>query len=129
MTMSEQRLSPLWRVLPRRSSVSGVRPGVTADVNCEEHWIFPEVGITSLEERMIIATVVKIGVLVMMNTHCYSFNGDMFLQKAGGPIGLRSTCAVARITMSKWDAKWMEKMSMNNIKGRTIDIWTTYAHS
>ena len=38
------------------------------------------------------------------------------MQKAGGPIGLRSTCAIARITMNEWDHKWMEVMKKNNIK-------------
>ena len=67
---------------------------------------------------MIVATVVRIGVLVMMNTHVYAFNGQNYLQTAGGPIGLRSTCAVAQITMNKWDEKWISMMEINNIKVR-----------
>ena len=47
--------------------------------------------LTEYEKRLLVATVVKIGVLVMMNTHIYSWNGEIYLQKAGGPIGLRST--------------------------------------
>ena len=65
-----------------------------------------------------IATIVQIGVLVMMNTHLYSFNGKTFIQQGGGPIGLRSTCAVARVVMNEWDAKWMEKLEENNVKVR-----------
>ena len=95
MNKTDQRTSPLWRVLPSRTSGGGVRPGVTANPEKEDHWYFPKVELTDLEERMIVATIVKIGVLVMMNTHVYSWNGDTYLQKAGGPIGLRSTCAVA----------------------------------
>ena len=44
--------------------------------------------------------------------------GDVFLQKAGGPIGLRSTCAVARVVMNKWDSLWLEKMKENNVRIR-----------
>ena len=82
-----------------------------------------------LEKRQIVATVIQIGVLTMMGTHVYSFDGNLFLQKAGGPIGLRSTCAVARITMSEWDARWVELMSYNNVelKGKSRymdDIFT-----
>ena len=67
---------------------------------------------------MIMATVIKIGVIVMMNSHVYEFNGDIFLQRAGGPIGLRSTCAVARVMMNVWDARWMEMVNSNNIRVR-----------
>ena len=117
LNKTDQRLSPLWRVLPRRKkSVGGVRPGVTASPECEENWIFPNVQLTDLEMRMIMATVIKIGVIVMMNTHVYEFDGCVYLQRAGGPIGLRSTCAVARVVMNAWDAKWMEMVSANNIR-------------
>ena len=56
-----------------------------------------------------------------MNTHVYTFDGELFLQKAGGPIGLRSTCAIARITMSTWDARWMKMMKENNIRMMAAD--------
>ena len=62
-----------------------------------------------------VATIVQIGVLVMMNTHLYNFNGYTFLQCEGGPIGLRATCAVARVVMNEWDARWMNLMKVNNI--------------
>ena len=54
----------------------------------------------------------------MMNTHVYSFDGKIFIQKEGGPIGLRSTCAVARVVMNEWDARWLETLEANNIKLR-----------
>ena len=44
--------------------------------------------LTSVEKRIIITTMVQIGVLVMFNTHVYFFNWQIFLQKAGSPIGL-----------------------------------------
>ena len=68
-----------------------------------------------MEKNKIVATIIQIGVLVMMNTHLYSFNGKTFLQKEGGPIGLRSTCAVARVVMNEWDTAWLERLEMNNI--------------
>ena len=100
MNKTDQRTSPLWRVLPRRTSGGGVRPGVTASPENEKHWFFPKVELTNLEKRMVVAMVVKVGVLVLMNTHVYSWNGETFLQRAGGPIGLRCTCAVARFVMN-----------------------------
>ena len=59
----------------------------------------------------------------MFNTHVDSFNGDLLLQKAGGPLGLRSTCAVARVTMNEWDARWQEILRLNNIKIREGDCY------
>ena len=67
------------------------------------------------------AMVIKVGILTMMNTHVYSWDGKTFLQKAGGPIGLRSTCAVARVVMNEWDSRWMEMCENNNIKLRKGD--------
>jgi hypothetical protein len=107
--------------MPRRTSRGGTRPGVTAPVDKDDHWEFPDVEMTSLEKRMIVATMVQIGVITMFNTHVYSFNGELFLQKAGGPIGLRSTCAVAHVAMNYWDSKWMETMRENNVRIRAGD--------
>ena len=92
--------------------------------DCQK-WIFPKVGLTELEKRTIIATVVQIGVLVMFNTHIYQFANKYYLQKKGGPIGLRATCAVARLTMLAWDKRWLAVLEENNVeleeKGRYMD--------
>ena len=65
---------------------------------------------------MIIAKLVQIAVITMMNTHLYEFNGKIYLQQQGGPIGLRATCAVARIVMNYWDACWMDMMATQNVE-------------
>ena len=91
-------------------------PGVSADPRKEINWSFPNFEMTELEERMVVATMVQIGVIVTMNTHLYSFDGRTFLQMAGGPIGLRATGAIARVVMNAWDAKWLEKMNQINVK-------------
>ena len=55
----------------------------------------------------IIARVVKIAVRVMFSTHVCTSGGQYYRQTSGGPIGLRSTCAVARLVMKVWDVKWL----------------------
>ena len=62
----------LHRVLPRMTSRGGVRLGVTAPVEKDDHWAFPNVELTNLEKRMIVATMVQIGVIAMFNTHIES---------------------------------------------------------
>ena len=87
LTPDEVQRSPLRRVLPRRSPKGGMRPGVSANPKKIENWIFPEDGMSEHEERLIVATTTQIGVLVSMNTHQYSFNGQTYLQQSGVPIG------------------------------------------
>ena len=121
-TEEECRTSDLRRVLPRRRGKTGTRPGVTGEDPLgrerggQDQWIMPRVKLTDLEKRKIVATVIRIGVVTMFNTHLYTFAGKYFLQKQGGPIGLRSTCAVARITMLDWDNKWQRRIEDNNLE-------------
>ena len=42
---------------------------------------------------MIVATVVEISVNLIMGYHVYIFYGHYFIQKNGGPIGIRSTAS------------------------------------
>ena len=48
MHKTDQRTSPLWRVMPRRTSGGGVRPGVTANPDKEQHWYFPPMNLTEM---------------------------------------------------------------------------------
>ena len=66
------------------------------------------------EKRTIMAVVVEILVNVM-GSHVYTFNGDFFLQVAGGPIGLRSTACLASLIMKLWDRAWLALMDREGI--------------
>ena len=122
-TAQECRMGPLKRVLPRRRFVNGVRPGVTgagpagATVGDQDQWEFPPLhgGLTKREKRLIVAKVMHTAVLTLFKTHCYTFGGKYYLQKQGGPIGLRSTCCIARITMIWWDRQLLELLRASNI--------------
>ena len=126
LTSSEQecRLGPLRRVLPRRRSNQGTRPGITGedplsgDTGSQDQWKFPPLGkngLTTLEKRMLIAQVMQKSVLAIFQTHTYSFGRKFFLQKRGGPIGLRSTCCVARLVMMWWDKEFLEVAKKSNL--------------
>ena len=105
-------MSSLRRVLPWRASKKGSRPDMTGDgpMGSDEgrvcQWIFPRITLTEHEKKTILASVMKVAIITMFNTHIYTFDNAYYLQRKGGPIGLRSTCAVARLTMIDKDREW-----------------------
>ena len=44
------------------------------------------------------------------------FGGEFYRQTSGRPIGLRSTCAVARLVMKVWDDKWLARLDELKIR-------------
>ena len=126
LTSSEQecRLGRLKRVLPIRRHVNGTRPGISGedpmgpDVGSQDQWKFPNLKrspLTKLEKTMIVAEVTKKSVLAIFKTHTYRFANKFFLQRKGGPIGLRSTCCIARLVMLWWDEEFLEVLKKNNL--------------
>ena len=71
-----------------------------------------------VDKLEIIGTVLSIATTTMLSHHYYSFGGAKFKQKGGGPIGLRGTCAVARLMMQIFDVKWEEQL-----RNLCIKIW------
>ena len=84
----------------------------------QDQWEFPhmENGLTKQEKKLVLAKVMKTAVLAIFKTHIYSFSQKFYLQQKGGPIGLRSTCCVARLVMLWWDDKLTEVMEKLNVK-------------
>ena len=72
---------------------------------------------------MVIAKVVKILAEVMFQNLLYTFGGQVYRQKRGGLIGLRGTCALARLTMCNWDRLWEELMKRNRV---TLEEYMRY---
>ena len=72
--------------------------------------------LTEREKKTIVAKTLHTAVLAIFKTHTYSFANRFFLQRVGGPIGLRSTCCIARIVMLWWDERLIEVISKSNIK-------------
>ena len=62
------------------------------------------------------AEVIKIVTEIMFGNHLYTFGGNIFKQRKGGPIGLRGTCAIARLTMCSWDRVWKKLMVTNRVQ-------------
>ena len=117
-------MGSLRRVLPRRRHAPGSRPGITGedplakDTGVQDQWEFPTLrnGLTATEKRLVIAKVLKTSVLAIFKTHTYSFGGKFFHQIKVGPIGLRSTCCIARLVMLWWDDQLVVALMRNNIQ-------------
>ena len=72
MNTEEALVHPLRRVLPQRKHKTGSRPWVTGDMKkAELSWTIPQVEWTRLEEKMMVAEMTRIGVIVMMNSHLF----------------------------------------------------------
>ena len=108
--------SSLRRVIPIRRGKRGTRPGLKGAgpqgklKGDQEQWIFMDVVLTEEEKRKIVAEVVALATKAMFNNHFYKFGGKMYHQAQGGPIGLRGTCAVARMVMQLFDQKWGSRL-------------------
>ena len=128
-TEVECRSSPLRRILPYRRKNRGTRPGVTGagpmgrERGDQEQWVFPTVTLTEGDKKELLASVIKIATQTMFQKHYYSFGGKKFNQKEGGPIGLRGTCAVARLIMQIFDGKWE---AMLQKVGLTVHMMARY---
>ena len=121
-TQEQCRQSPLRRVLPCRRGKRGTRPGMRGKGprdrtrGDQEQWVFPDVVLGEGEKRQIVACVIKIATETMFKKHYYTFGGKTFHQRGGGPIGLRGTCAVARVIMQIYDRKWGEILKELKVK-------------
>ena len=102
-----------------------MRPGITgedllgAESGSQEQWEFPSLGkrgLTKEEKMMVVAQVAQKSVLAIFKTHTYRFAKKFYLQKRGGPIGLRSTCCIARLVMLWWDQEFLDVVKTANIK-------------
>ena len=123
------RSHTLQRVLPVRRGRTGSRPGVTGkgpmgpERGDQEQWRFPDIILAEEEKKLIVAEVIKIMIEILFKNHLYTFGGKRYRQKKGGPIGLRATCAIARLVICAWDRKWKELITKNNI---TLEEYIRY---
>ena len=67
------------------------------------------------DKRRILAVVIEIAVNTVMSTHVYKFAGKFYLQRDGGPIGLRSTACLAALIMKLWDKAWVSLLAREGI--------------
>lgn len=69
----------------------------------KSNWLDSKREIWDSDEKKIMAMVVEVLTNLVMSTHVYSFAGKFYLQRDGGPIGLRSTACIPALIMKLWD--------------------------
>ena len=121
--------SRLRRLLPTRRYTTGSRPGRTgagpqgAMRGDQEQWVFPSVRLQGEDKILLVATVVQLATEAMFKNHYYGFNRKQFRQREGGPIGLRGTCSIARMTMQVLDTRWEDLVRSGGV---TLDLYMRY---
>ena len=104
------RLAPKW--LGERQDLIAVGGKKSKDAS---NWHDSVLDMFSIEKKRIIATVLEIAVSVVMSSHVYKFMGHYYLQRDGGPIGLRSTASLANLIMKLWDMAWTKLLANEGI--------------
>ena len=66
---------------------------------------------TALQRRKMISLAIEAGIIAVMTHHVYTFNGKIYLQTEGGPIGLELSGAIARVFMLLWDRKLLTALN------------------
>ena len=67
-----------------------------AEKQVKTKWTETDVNMLSdRDKRLLLSVVFLIATRLVFKHHCYSFNGNIFRQSRGGPIGLRFTSIVA----------------------------------
>ena len=88
--------------------------GGSKEERTTQKWIRGQLPTHKQAARMM-AQMIADAVNVAMSNHMYRFDGKIYLQSDGGPIGDELAQAVVRIVMIWWDRKFLEKC-------RTLEI-------
>ena len=68
------------------------------------------------EEKMLVALLLKVSILAVMDSTCYSFAGRIYKQMWGAGIGLRASACMAKIIMGLIDKLWAKTQHTWDIK-------------
>jgi len=104
----------LSEIIPSRKNVKGNPTSLSAMTNRRmENWtfrtdIFENMDTCTKEsmKRRMVAAFIKINILVLFESTCYTFGGKLYKQLNGAGIGLRAAAVLAKIVMSWWDSAW-----------------------
>ena len=76
------------------------------------------------QKRKMLALAIAHGVQTTLSSHTYKVGDEIFLQMAGGPIGLELTGALSRPFMLRWDKLYLKKVKK---AGVDMKLYERYA--
>ena len=131
LNRSEEELQKLnlSQYCPKRRSNRGRRPTITAsgtETKAEKRyapWIFPEDEPDETTKRKMVGEALRIGLMMVMKNHIYTFDSEVRKQRKGGAIGLQLTGVMAEIFMGWWDKQILLKLEQVNI---IIELYKRY---
>ena len=130
LSQEEISNSNLKSVIPRKVKTGVRKAGVAfldsdQDRNGNEKWDWKgkRKEPSSLQKKRMIAKTMEIAVLAIMENHLYQFDGKVFRQREGGPIGLEVTGVLARLVMLWWDREYLKKLRE---LGLELDFYKRY---
>ena len=96
--------------IPTRSKWKDTKArSLASQINrCMANWHVNTDDITWQEERMLVALMLKVAILALMDSTCYSFGGHIYKQMWGAGIGLRASACMAKIVMGLIDRMWAD---------------------
>ena len=118
MTPHDKVVHKLTGVLPRRTYKAGKKPSrrptiLTASLDQhEERWWYPVAPgkLTIQQKKHLLGCVTEQLTRLVFRTHFYEWEGTLYRQVKGGPIGLRASGPIGRILMDFW-AQEIKKLS------------------
>jgi hypothetical protein len=116
LTNEEKEELEIVDVLPKKTKKGG--RGITLNyMKTEKHkdgtkkWSYEgKRKATKEERRKMLARTIKKMIIKIMKNHLYQFNGKVYKQRKGGPIGLLLTGTISPIVMLKWDSLFLQKL-------------------
>ena len=140
MTPSDIVDAELQGLLPRRVRNQGRKPTILSYETDEvkegkprkDRWWFPKPPklFTNEEKKSVTGCVIEQLVRLVFGTHFYMWDGEVYHQQKGAPMGLRSSCPASRAVMDFWIEevrKLEEKMaSLNTINPIRYEKLETY---
>ena len=121
LNQSEARKMKIAHLLPVRRNRQGQKPKITGKSclgpeSChDQHWVYPRSQYSDQEKKSLFARAIQIATRFLFTNHLYQFASKYFLQRSGAPIGVRLSCAAARVVMNMFDRELAEAMTRSGL--------------
>ena len=117
MTPHEKVDSKIQHMLPRRKTNKNRPPSiktVTTDEKVERWWFpTPLKQLTEHDKKTIVACIVQQLVKLVFDNHYYYWEGQIYRQAQGCPMGLEGSCPISRLVMDAWAEKLEERAEIS----------------